>query len=183
MATIAAVTWGVAACHASGSTVVLRSGLKTNRNVPVSTTSAAPTTTLAPGDAEADAAIRDVFATLINPNATSAQRQQIVTGPSSAQGDAEWARGTPDMVGASVAVYRIRFTGPTAADVVYQFFWNGGPSPIFPHPIDGVVIYSDGHWRIDQATACGLAVVAGFPCGDPNAKPPTTDTVPPTTTA
>ena len=69
------------------------------------------------------------------------------------------------MTGASVVVYKIQFTSPTSAAVVFQFFWNGGPSPIFPHQLDGTVIYTDGHWRIDQATACNLAATAGFSCG------------------
>jgi hypothetical protein len=135
-------------------------------------------TTFAPAT-PAEAAIREVFATLINPQATAEQRRQIVTGPSGPQAAAEWAQGTPDMVGASVVVYKIQFTSMTAAAVVFQFFWNGGPSPIFPHPLDGTVVYLNRHWRIDQATACSLAAGAGFSCGIAGAKPPTTDTVPP----
>jgi hypothetical protein len=136
-------------------------------------------TTSTPGDTPAaEAAIRDMFATLINPQASTGQRQQIVTGPIGPQGVTEWQQATPEMVGASVIVYKITFTSDIAAAVVFQFFYNGGPSPIFPDPIDGGVIYSDGHWRIDQATGCSLALVAGYSCGVPGAKPPTTDTVP-----
>jgi hypothetical protein len=144
----------------------------------------APSTTIPPEPTDAKAAaaaIRDAYATLINVNATPSQLQNSVQAQNPA-GLGTWQQAKNLMTGASVVVYSVRFTSAVAAVVVFQFFYEGGISPIFPRPLDGGAVYAKGHWQIDTVTACGLAVGAGYSCPGYSAQSPTTDTVPPDVT-
>ena len=72
-------------------------------------------------------------------------------------------------------VQSIVFTDTTHADVVYQIHWHEVPSPVFPYPLAGTALFTNGTWRISGRSLCVLAISFGQGCNvdDPTNPVPT----------
>jgi hypothetical protein len=66
--------------------------------------------------------------------------------------------------GATIGVESITFIDADHADVSFQVYWYGNPSPYFPEPRTGGAVLQQGSWRVTGSTVCVLALGAGFGC-------------------
>ncbi|MCU1360789.1 MAG: hypothetical protein JWN99_2078 [Ilumatobacteraceae bacterium] len=65
---------------------------------------------------------------------------------------------------ATIGVDSVTFIDAQHADVMFQVYWLGQPSPVYPEPRRGAAVLQDGTWRVAAATVCLLAVSSGLGC-------------------
>jgi hypothetical protein len=90
------------------------------------------------------------------------------------EGDAIYERYEDMVRGVEMRVARVTFVSPDRATVVYRFYYQGGPSPVFPEPQNGEAVLVDGTWRVAATTTCRLSSYIAEPCeGGGEVTPPT----------
>jgi hypothetical protein len=72
----------------------------------------------------------------------------------------------PRATGATVHLDRVRFRGPTEADIRFTIRLSGAPGPV----VDGEAIFADGRWQMSRETFCQVMRMAGVQCPPP--EPP-----------